>query len=90
MISVETLTYELDGRFRNLEPSVGKYHLSLRWEPAPAVVRVGAMLEAYDWDNRMKALRMLREFAQAHADEFALEYDIVPLEAVTNPEYAEA
>lgn len=90
VISTETLRYELEGRFHTAEAELGKYHLSVRWEPTPRVARVGAMLDGYDWDRRLSALRILRAFEREHADDFALEYDILPLEAVTSEEFAEA
>ncbi|WP_030526593.1 hypothetical protein [Phycicoccus jejuensis] len=90
MMTAETIKYELEGRVLDLGESVGKRHVSVRWEPAPRIVRVGLMIEHYDWDNRMEAIRLLRSFERAHVDEFAVEYDIVPLEAVTNEAYAEA
>jgi hypothetical protein len=90
MISATTLRYELEGRFTGLADEVGKHHVSVRWEPAPRIARVGAMIEHYDWDTRMATLSLLRSFEAEHADEFALEYDIVPLEAVTDQEFAEA
>lgn len=89
MTSRSSLQYELEGRFNGLPAEVGKHHLSVRWEAAPQVVRVGAMIENYDWETRMAVLRILRAFERDHADEFAVEYDIVPLEAVTDA-FAEA
>lgn len=89
MISVQTLNDELTGlAARTLD--AGKRHISVRWESAPAIVRVGLMIEHYDWDNRMHAIRMLRDFEISHADEFALEYDIVPFEPVMDENFAEA
>ena len=90
MVSASTLQYELAGRFQGIAKDAGKLHLSVRWEPVPRIARVGAMLEHYDWNNRMSAIRVLRDFEREHADEFALEYDIVPLEAVLDESFAEA
>ncbi len=90
MVTVKTLEFELSGRFQEIADTVGKRHLSVRWEPAPRIARVGAMLENYDWDTRMAAIEVLRAFEREHEDEFALEYDVVPLEAVTDESYAEA
>lgn len=89
MITTQTLTDELHGLLeRSL--NAGKMHVSVRWEPLPAVVRLGLMIEHYTWDARMDAISALTEFERVHSDDFAVEYDIVPLEAVTNLEYAEA
>ena len=88
MITHETIRYELEGRFRDLH--VGKTHLSVRYDRAPRIVRVGACLSEYNWDNRMAVLESLLSFEQDHADEFALEFDIVPLEAVADEAFAEA
>lgn len=90
MIDASSIQYELLGRFEGLNDRLGKKHLSVRWEPGPRIVRVGAMVENYDWDTRMEVLRTLRAFERQHADEFAVEYDIVPLEAVMDESFAEA
>ena len=90
MISAETLRYELEGRVAEAASSLGKTHLSVRWEPAPRIARVGWMLDHYDWDSRMEAIRLLRRFEREHTDEFAIEYDVVPLEPVLDEAYAEA
>lgn len=89
MITAESIQYELYGRFDDLAEAVGKHHLSVRWESAPRVARVGAMLENYDWDSRMKAIEVMYDFQKTHADEFAVEYDILPLDAVTDESFAE-
>ena len=89
VISVETISFELSGRFEQLGLET-KNHLSVRWEPLPAIVRIGLMIADYNWDNRMRVLSMLTEFEAAHADEFAVEYDIVPLEPVKDDSFAEA
>lgn len=88
VITRETIRYELEGRLAGL--SVGKTHLSVRYEPAPRIARVGACLHEYNWDNRMAVLESLLSFEQDHADEFAVEFDIVPLEAVADEAFAEA
>lgn len=90
MISTETLRYELEGRFHDAEEAVGKFYISVRWEPTPRIARVGAMLDHYDWDSRMNAIKILRSFEREHSDDFALEYDIVPLEAVTDEGFSES
>ena len=89
MTTVESLQYELRGRFDEI-PDVVKSHLSVRWEPVPAVVRVGACIEPYDWDARMAALKTLLGFERDHAEDFAVEFDVVPLHAVNDEAFAEA
>lgn len=90
MISAESVKYELVGRFEPIASALGKTHLSVRWEPGARIVRVGACIEQYTWDARMAALRALLDYEEAHADELALEFDIVPLEAVQDEGYAKA
>ena len=89
MISTDTLQYELSGRVNDLGLE-SKHHISVRWEPGPAIVRVGLMINDYDWDTRMQVLEMLLAFERDHADEFAVEFDIVPLAPVQDDEFAEA
>lgn len=90
MPSVDTLRFELGGRLRDVEDHLGKIHLSIRWEPMSRIARVGACIENYDWNTRMEVLERLVRFQQDHADDFALEFDIVPLDAVRDEEFAEA
>lgn len=87
--SVQTIEFELAGRFEKLGMPT-KNHISVRWEPGPAIVRIGFMIGDYTWENRMSVLRMLTEFERDHADEFAVEYDICPLDAVKDESFAEA
>lgn len=90
MISAETLKYELTGRLQDLAEVTGKTHLSVRWEARAQIARVGACLEEYNWDSRMAVLERLLKFEREHADELALEFDIIPLEAVRDDKFAEA
>ena len=69
--------------------ATGKVHLSVRWEPGPQIVRVGACIDNYTWETRMQVLERLLAFERDHADEFALEFDIVPLEPVQSDDFAE-
>jgi hypothetical protein len=89
MISVETLKFELHGRLDDLLPTVGKTHVSVRWEPLARIVRVGVSIDDYDWDHRMAVLERLLAFEDAHRDEFALEFDIIPLMAIEDDSFAE-
>lgn len=82
----ENVEFELAGRFKDL--GVGKTHLSVRYEPQAQVVRVGACIADYTWDNREVVLDALLDFEASHEGEFSLEFDIIPLEAVTDPDYA--
>ncbi|GMA24685.1 hypothetical protein GCM10025864_24440 [Luteimicrobium album] len=88
-MSAESLQYELRGRFGDLR-DIDKLHLSVRWEPTPAIVRVGACIEPYSWDNRMVAIESLLRFEADHAAEFAVEFDVIPLNAVNDEDFAEA
>lgn len=88
MITVETLRYELEGRFASIE--FGKVHVSVRWEPAPKIVRVGAVISDYTWERRMRAIELLLAFEDDHKDEFSVDFDVVPLEAVQDEQFAEA
>jgi hypothetical protein len=90
MITTETLSFELHGRLDDLLPVVGKTHISVRWEPRSRVARLGVCIDDYTWDNRMAVLERLLEFEKAHADELALEFDIVPLAAVEGTAFAES
>ena len=83
----ENLLYELTARFATV---TGKAHLSLRWEPGPRIVRVGACLDNYTWETREQAIATLLNLESDHADEFALEFDVVPLDAVNDEAFAEA
>lgn len=85
MALLENVKYELAGRFDVLE--VGKTHLSVRYEVEGNVVRVGACIERYDWTNRDAVLDALLEFEDSHRGEFSVEFDIVPLEAITDPHH---
>lgn len=89
MINVETLKFELHGRLDELLPSVGKTHVSVRWEPLARIVRVGVSIDEYGWDHRMAVLQRLLAFEAAHSDEFAIEFDIIPLVAIENDSFAE-
>lgn len=89
VISTETLKYELEGRFSAPELGLGKTYISVRWEPGPEIVRVGACLESYDWDNRSKAITTILAFERDHADEFAVDFDVIPLATVTDDTFAD-
>jgi hypothetical protein len=90
MITADTLKSELDGRLQPLSQETGKTHLSVRWEPGARIVRVGACVDRYTWETRMLVLEALLKFEEAHVDEWALEFDIFPLESVRDEDFAEA
>lgn len=88
MITTETLRYELEGRFTSI--GFGKVHVSVRWEPAPRIVRVGAVISEYTWERRLQTIELLLAFERDHKDEFSLVFDVVPLEAIQDESFAEA
>jgi len=90
MITADTLKYELGGRLQPLIEETGKTHLSVRWEPGARIVRVGACIDHYTWEARMLVLEALPKFEEDHADEWALEFDVVPLAPVQDEDFAEA
>lgn len=71
-------------------PELGKFHLSVRYEPGPSIVRAGVCIENYTWDTRMLVIDRVLAFEREHADDFAIEFDVVPLEAVNDEHFAEA
>lgn len=85
---VDAIKHELNGRLMDVD--VGKTHISVRYESGPRIVRVGACIGTYNWDNREKVLDRLVDFMHDHAEDYSVEFDIVPLDAVVDPEYAEA
>jgi hypothetical protein len=87
MAIIDNVKYEIDGRFKDL--GLGKTHLSVRYEPDSRVVRVGACIADYTWEKRSQVIDTLLDFEDSHAGEFALEFDVLPLEAVTDPAYVE-
>ena len=90
MITVDTLRFELEGRFREIAEEIGKHYISVRWEPLPGVARVGACITDYSWDTRLAVIKTLLDFEKAHADEFALDFDVFPLESLNDEAFAEA
>lgn len=87
MITVENIKYELSGRLRDLP--TGKSHISVRYERGSRIARIGACITNYDWDTREAVVDALLDYEDAHADEFAVEFDVIPLEAVNDVDYAE-
>lgn len=89
MSRLETLKFELHSKLDDLLPSVGKTHVSVRWEPGARIVRVGVSIDEYDWGNRLTVLRRLLDFEESHKEEFALEFDILPLVAIEDDTFAQ-
>lgn len=89
-MNVDTLKFELHGRLDDLLPVVGKTHLSVRWEPGARILRLGVCIDTYTWENRMTVLERLLTFEADHSNDFALEFDILPLAAVEDPSFASA
>lgn len=89
MISATSLRHELEGRFAASDAELGKLYVSVRWERAPKIVRVGACIGAYNWDNRMRAIELLLAFERDHADEFAVDFDVIPHHSVVDDKFAE-
>jgi hypothetical protein len=83
----ENVEFELDGRLRAL--ALGKRHISVRYEPVSKTVRIGACISNYNWETRDQVIDVLLDFEDSHEAEFSVEFDVVPLEAVTDPHYAE-
>lgn len=86
MATAQAYRYEIEGRLRDLDL---KTHVSVRYEPGPSVVRIGVCVDGYDWDRRAAVIDRLLAFEYDHADELAVEFDVFPLEAVNDAEYAE-
>lgn len=88
MSVAENVRYELDGRLT--EAGLGKRHLSVRFEPGPRIVRAGIALHEYTWDNRMAVIQTVLDLEDSHQDEFAVEFDVIPLEALNDADHAVA
>lgn len=88
MATISALQNELKGRFSDVP--LNKSHISIRFEPGPGIVRLGACIDPYDWQTRRSILDRIIEFEDDHTDDFAVEFDIVPLAPVVDREYAEA
>ena len=49
MLTLDTLKAEIAGQLLDIPT---KHHLSVRWEPAPGICRVGVCVHEYNWDIR--------------------------------------
>lgn len=90
MTSIESVRYELEARMREISQEVGKFDLSLRWEPMSQIVRVGFLIQNYEWASRMRVIELATAFQQAHLDDFAVDFDVIPFDSVIDTEFAEA
>ncbi|RIT70425.1 Uncharacterised protein [Mycobacteroides abscessus subsp. abscessus] len=88
--SIDSLRFELDGRMSEISAEVGKYDLSLRWEAGARIVRVGFLVQHYEWAARMRVIELATKFQQDHLDDFAVDFDVIPYDSVLDSEFAEA
>lgn len=88
MTTVSAIKHELASRLADVD--AGKVHLSVRYEPLPKIVRIGVCVTNYNWEIRDQILDRLIAFEGDHVDDYAVEFDIIPLEGVADPTYAEA
>lgn len=90
MTSVDSIRYELEGRMANISEEVGKFDLSVRWEPMARIVRVGFLVQNYEWAARMRVIEIATAFQNDHLDDFAVDFDVIPYESVVDSQFAEA
>jgi len=90
MTSIDTIRYELDSRMQEISNDVGKFDLSVRWEPMARIARVGFLVQNYEWASRMRVIEVATAFQRAHLDDFAVDFDVIPYESVLDTEFAEA
>ena len=86
MLTVESMKSEIDECLRDVST---KHHLSVRWEPAPGICRVGVCVHEYTWDIRDQVIDRLLAVEDAHEGDVAIEFDIFPLESVNTVGFAE-
>lgn len=86
LTTTETLKADIEGRLVDVPT---KKHVSVRWEPAPGICRVGVCLHEYTWDMRDRVIDRLLAFEDAHIGDIALEFDIFALEDVNTVGFAE-
>ena len=85
MITVESLRADVERRLDDLGT---KHHVSLRWEPAPGIARVGVAIDQYTWDNRSLVIDRLLEFEAGYDGLVALEFDVIPLSDLNTADFA--
>jgi hypothetical protein len=75
---------------RDAPLDLGKRHISVRYEPGPRLVRVGACIANYTWETQESVMDALLDFEESHADDFAVEFDVIPIDGITDQLYDEA
>jgi len=83
----DALQYEIEGRLRDVP--LNKCQVSVGYEAGPRIVRVGVCIDEYTWENREKVIDRLLAFEADHRDELAVDFDIIPLEAVNTSGFSE-
>lgn len=86
MLTHDTIKADIEGRLIDVPT---KMHVSVRWEPAPGICRVGVCLHDYTWDMRDQVIDRLLAFEDAYQGQVALEFDIFSLEDVNTVGFAE-
>lgn len=86
MLDYDTIKADIEQRLVHVPT---KHHLSVRWEPAPGICRVGVCIHEYTWEMRDMVIDQLLAFEDAHTGEVALEFDIFALEDVNTVGFAE-
>jgi hypothetical protein len=86
MLTLDAIKAEIEQSLTSLPT---KKHVSVRWEPAPGIARVGVCIHDYNWDTREQVIDQLLAFEDAHEGEVALEFDIFSLEDVNTVGFAE-
>jgi hypothetical protein len=86
MLTLDSLKAEIEDRLTEVPT---KKHVSVRWEPAPGICRVGVCLHDYSWENRDAVIDRLLAVEDAHPGEVAVEFDVIPLESVNTVGFAE-
>jgi hypothetical protein len=86
VLTLEALKTEIGEKLVDIPTKV---HLSVRWEPAPGICRVGVCLHEYTWELRDEVIERLLAVEDAHEGEMAIEFDIFPLESVNTVGFAE-
>lgn len=89
-VNIDSVRYELEGRMQEISREVGKFDLSLRWEPMGRIVRVGFLIQNYQWATRLRVIELVTAFQQDHLDDFAVDFDVIPFDSVLDTEFAEA
>ena len=86
MLTYDAIKADIEGRLMDVPT---KKHVSVRWEPAPGICRVGVCLHEYTWETRDQVIDRILAFEDAHIGEVAVEFDIFSLEDVNTVGFAE-